>query len=528
MQNSCNHKHLKANSFAIKTIPIKSNAMYRNPGLLQNIIDAIPLPVGVYVGDNLEIALANDAMIKTWGKGNDVLGKTYLSVVPEIENQQILDEALGVLKTGTAFHAVGRKVDLVMQGIMTEHYFNYSFIPLFDEHGKVYGVLNTGADITDLHKAKEETLKANEKLTIAIESSGIGSYEIDLETKKIKTSANFNTICSIGSETTNDDLISKLHQEDLPAREKAHQQAEATGKICYEARILNDNGSYRWAKINGKIIKDKDGSAKTIIGIVQDIHEHKEFQEELKKQVSSRTNELTRSNSDLMHFASVVSHDLREPLRKIKFFNTLLRNDIEDNVNEKSKKYLHKVSQSAQRMENIIEGILTYSTLDKTSQVIETITLNDVIEDIKIDLELIIREKGAILVTSDLPQIQGAPILINQLFYNLLQNALKFSKADQPPRVIITSSIITCNGHDFVQIKIKDNGIGIDPEFAEKIFTAFERLHSKDQYEGNGLGLALCRKIAERHNGKITAAGEKDNGAEFTVTLPLKQKTNTL
>ncbi|MFC0778649.1 ATP-binding protein [Flavobacterium sp. HJSW_4] len=502
--------------------------MYRNPGLLQNIIDAIPLPVGVYVGDNLEIALANDAMIKTWGKGNDVLGKTYLSVVPEIEKQQILDEALGVLKTGTAFHAVDRKVDLVIEGILKEHYFNYSFIPLFDEDGKVYGVLNTGADITDLHKAKEETVKSNERLTIAIESSGIGSYEIDLETKKIKTSANFNTICSIGIEATNDDLTAKLHPEDLPAREKAHQQAEATGKICYEARILNDDGAYRWAKINGKIIKDKDGSAKTIIGIVQDIHEHREFQEELKKQVAARTNELTRSNRDLMHFASVVSHDLREPLRKIKIFNTLLRNDIEGNVNEKSKKYLHKVTQSAQRMENIIEGILTYSTLDKTLQVIETINLNEVIEDIKIDLELIIKEKGAILITSDLPQIQGAPILINQLFYNLIQNALKFSKADQPPRVIITSSIINSEGQDFVQIKIKDNGIGIDPEFAEKIFTAFERLHSKDEYEGNGLGLALCRKIAERHNGKITAAGEKDNGAEFTVTLPLKQKADTL
>jgi PAS domain S-box-containing protein len=528
MQNSCNSKLLKTNSFAIKTIPNKPNAMYRNPGLLQNIIDAIPLPVGVYVGDNLEIALANDAMIKTWGKGNDVLGKTYLSVVPEIENQQILDEALGVLKTGTAFHAVGKKVDLVMQGIMTEHYFNYSFIPLFDEHGKVYGVLNTGADITDLHKAKEETLKANEKLTIAIESSGIGSYEIDLSTKKIKTSANFNTICSIGSETTNDDLIAKLHPEDLPAREKAHQLAEATGKICYEARILNDDGSYRWVKINGKIIKDNDGSARTIIGIVQDINEHKEFQEELKKQVAARTNELTRSNSDLMHFASVVSHDLREPLRKIKIFNTLLRNDIEDNLNEKSKKYLHKVSQSAQRMENIIEGILTYSTLDKTLQVIETINLNKVIEDIKIDLELIISEKGAILITSDLPEIQGAPILISQLFYNLIQNALKFSKADQPPRVIITSSIITSGGNDFVQIKIKDNGIGIDSEFAEKIFKAFERLHSKDEYEGNGLGLALCRKIVKRHNGKITATGEKDNGAAFTVTLPLRQKVDTI
>lgn len=502
--------------------------MYHNPRLLQNIIDSIPLPIGVYVGDKLKIELANAAMIKTYGKGNDVIGKTYLEIVPEIEKQQILDEALSVLKTGIAFHAVAKKVDLVIDGIMTEHYFNYNFIPLFDDDGKVYGVLNTGTDVTDLQLAKQEVQNSNKRLKMAIDSSGIGSYEIDLATKKIKTSGNFDTMCSITGEVTNEDLIAKLHPDDLPAREKARKEAEITGKICYEARILNDDGSHRWTKINGKIINDPDAHPKTIIGIIQDIHEHKEFQEELKKQVASRTNELTRSNSDLMHFASVVSHDLREPLRKIKIFNNLLRNDIEAYVNEKSKKYLHKISQSAQRMENIIEGILTYSTLDKMLQFTETIDLNEVIENIKIDLELIIKEKDAILITSDLPQIEGAPILINQLLYNLIQNALKFSKEDQPPRVIITNNVINIDGNDFVQIKIKDNGIGIDDKFAEKIFTAFERLHSKDQYEGNGLGLALCRKIAERHNGKITAVGEKDNGAEFTVTLPLKQKADTI
>lgn len=502
--------------------------MYRNPSLLQNIIDAIPLPIGVYVGENLKIELANAAMIKTYGKGDDVVGKSYFEIVPEIENQQIFDQALGVLKTGTAFHAAGKKVDLVIQGIMTEHYFNYSFIPLFDDQGQVYGILNTGADVTDFQLAKQEVQNSNERLKMAIESSGIGSYEIDLAAKKIKTSGNFDAICPIASEATIEDLIAKLHPDDLPAREKAYQQAKTTRTISYEARILNDDGSYRWTKINGKIINDEHGNPKTIIGIIRDIQEQREFEEELKKQVSSRTDELTRSNSDLMHFASVVSHDLREPLRKIKIFNNLLRNDIEDNVNEKSKKYLHKVSQSAQRMENIIEGILTYSTLDKTLQHIETINLNEIIENIKIDLELIIKEKDAILVTCDLPEIEGAPILINQLFYNLLQNALKFSKADQPPRVIITSTIINSNENDCVQITIKDNGIGLDAAFAEKIFTAFERLHSKDQYEGNGLGLALCRKITKRHNGKITAAGEKDKGAEFTLTLPLRQKGDTI
>lgn len=335
-------------------------------------------------------------------------------------------------------------------------------------------------------------------------------------------------MCCIENEATNEDLIAKLHPDDLPAREKAHEEAEISGKICYEARIVNENQSARWTKINGKIIKDKEGNPKTVIGIIQDIHEQKEFEEELKKQVTYRTDELTRSNNDLMQFASVVSHDLREPLRKIKIFNTLLRNDIESDVNEKSRKYIHKVSQSAQRMENIIEGILTYSTLDKTLQIIDTIDLNEVIENIKIDLELVIKEKDAILITCDLPEIEGAPILISQLFYNLIQNALKFSKADQPPRVIITSTMVKIDGADAVQITIKDNGIGLDAEFAEKIFTAFERLHSKDHYEGNGLGLALCRKIAKRHNGKITATGEKDNGAEFTVTLPLRQTVDTI
>lgn len=500
--------------------------MYQNPGLLIDIVDSLPLPVAVYMGNNLKIEIANPAMIKTWGKGDLVIGKNYLDVVPEIEDQHIFDEAITVLKTGIAFHATDKKVDLVIEGVLTEHYFNYSFIPLFDEQGNVYGILNTGSDVTDLHQAKEELKSTNEKLTMAIDSSGMGTYEIDLSTKKIKTSGNFNTIWSIEKEITNEELIAKVHPDDLAVREKAHQEAMTTGKISYESRILNDDQSVKWTKIDGKIINDQDGTPKTIIGVIQDIQEQRTFEEELKKQVAYHTEELKRSNSDLLHFAGVVSHDLREPVRKIKIFNTLLSNEKRTGFYRNSRKYISKIDKSAQRMESIIEGILAYSTLDKTIQPFEKINLNEIIENIKTDLELIIKEKGAILITCDLPEMEGAPILINQLFYNLIQNALKFSKADEPPRVIITSSIIKVDGMDAVQILIKDNGIGLDPAFNEKIFDAFERLHSKDQYEGNGLGLALCRKIAKRHNGTITAKGEKNNGAEFIVTLPLKHTSN--
>lgn len=504
--------------------------MYQNMRLLKDIVDNTPLPIAVYSGETLKIELANTSMIHTWGKGSGIIGKNYLDVLPEMENEVFFDQALTALKTGIPFHGKDKKVELLIDGISKTHYFNYSFIPLTDEQGHVYAVMNTGVDVTDLHVEKLKVQSARERLRMAVESSGLGTYEIDLQTREIKTCGNFNAICSIAEDSTitNEQLVAKLHPEDLPLREKAHRDAENTGIIHYEARIVNSDQTVKWIKINGRTIKDQSGTPLTIIGIVQDIQEQKAFEEELKKQVERSTEELRRSNEDLLHFANVVSHDLREPVRKIKIFNTLLANEKDTHFNESCKKYLHKIDQSAARMNNIIEGILSYSTLDKTRQPIENIDLNEILRDIKTDLELIINEKGAILNSCDLPQIEGAPILITQLFYNLLQNALKFSKADEPPRVIITCRSTFLNDQDAVEIVIKDNGIGLEPAFAERIFTAFERLNSKDQYEGNGLGLALCRKIAKRHHGTITAMGEKDNGAEFTVTLPIKQTESSI
>ncbi|MCC9065026.1 ATP-binding protein [Flavobacterium aquidurense] len=497
--------------------------MYRNMKLLNDIVESAPLPIAVYLGDQLKIELANTAMIKTWGKGDQVIGKNYLDVLPEVKKYEFFQQAKNVLQTGIPFHALNKEVDLVIEGVTKTHYFNYSFIPLMDPDGTIYAVMNTGTDITDLHLAQQQIQNSDERLRMAIEASDMGTYEIDLASREIKTCGKFNSIWSIDKDISDEELIARLHPEDLAVREKALQEAEITEKISYETRIINLDQSVKWAKITGKIIKDKNKKPITIIGIIQDINEQREFEDELKRQVASSTEELKRSNDDLLHFANVVSHDLREPVRKIKIFNTLLKNEKDSVFNENCKKYISKIDQSAVRMNNIIEGILAYSTINKTKQPIEKIDLNEVIEHIRTDLELIIKEKGAIFNACDLPEIEGAPILITQLFYNLLQNALKFSKADQPPRVVITCTLVAIDGQQAVEVKIKDNGIGLDPVFAERIFGAFERLNSKDQYEGNGLGLALCRKIAERHHGIITAGGEKDNGAEFTVTLPLKQ-----
>ncbi|MEP6931935.1 MAG: PAS domain S-box protein, partial [Flavobacterium sp.] len=250
---------------------------------LNNIVENAPLPIAVYVGDELEISLANPAMITTWGKGDEVVGKKYREILPELENQQIFDQVMNVMKTGIPYHAKNSRVDLVIDDELLPHYFNYSFTPLYDTHGDIYGVMNTATDVTDLNLARQEVQYSEQSLRLAIDTAGFGTYEVDFRTNKIKTSGNFNAIWCIDKDFSNEDLVQKMHPDDWPLREKAHQQAVLTGQMCYDARILNDDGSFKWVQINGKVISDINDTPLTLIGIVQDISEQRLFEDELKK-----------------------------------------------------------------------------------------------------------------------------------------------------------------------------------------------------------------------------------------------------
>ena len=502
--------------------------MERTLQLLKDIVDNAPQPIGVYTGKELRIELANQAMIRTWGKGTDVMGRTYFDVVPEIGGQQIFQEALWAYDTGTPFHARDKRVDLIMHGEPQTFYFNYSFIPLFDSKGEVYGIMNTGMDLTDLHLARETAQSASEQLQMAVEASGLGTYEIDLLNGSITTSGNFKSIWDIHGPVTNQAILAKLHPEDIPVREQAHREAEITDLISYEARILEEGRPGKWTKINGKIIKDQNGQAVKITGIIEDIGRQKALEERLREEAQQSNQELRRTNGELMHFANLVSHDLKEPVRKIKTFMSRIKSEPTEGLSEKQALYLEKIEHTCGRMQNVIEGILAYSEAGKKKQYVENIDLNQVMENIKSDLELVMQDKDAVLISPRLPEIEGSRVLIGQLFYNLVHNALKFSRAEVPPKIVITSYIIRHGLEKAVRIDIRDNGIGIEEAFKERIFTAFERLHSKDQYEGSGLGLSLCRKIISRHGGSISASGVSGEGSVFTVVLPLKQKNDTI
>ncbi len=276
--------------------------------------------------------------------------------------------------------------------------------------------------------------------------------------------------------------------------------------------------------MEGEPVRNEEGKILKWIGAFTDIHHQKESEQKLEALVAQRTLDLERSNDDLQQFAHVASHDLKEPVRKIKTFTSRLQEEMKGSLNEKGKLYLSKVQGAADRMFTMIDGVLTYSTINATEQISETVDLNEVIKNIETDLEVIIQEKQAVIYYKNLPTLEGAPVLIYQLFYNLINNSLKFVKTGDAPLISIISKIVYNRNKAFAQIVIEDNGIGFEQNQAKKIFNTFARLNSKDIYEGTGLGLALCKKIVQRHGGMIEATGLSNEGAVFTITLPLKQK----
>ena len=245
----------------------------------------------------------------------------------------------------------------------------------------------------------------------------------------------------------------------------------------------------------------------------------------LSESLKNSNEQLKRSNDDLQQFAHVTSHDLKEPVRKIKMYGNILSHEYASYLPDKGKEYLMKIDKASARISAMIDGVLQYATVDVSEQFLRSINLGDTIKSIAEDLEIPIKEYGAELEFHDLPTINGYPTLIHQLFYNLINNSLKFRRKDVAPKISISMSALNESelqelSGDFFKIELQDNGVGFAQTYAEKIFESFTRLYAKDLYEGTGLGLALCRKIVIRHGGHIKAAGELNKGAKFMIYFP--------
>jgi signal transduction histidine kinase/DNA-binding response OmpR family regulator len=331
------------------------------------------------------------------------------------------------------------------------------------------------------------------------------------------------------------DAFPAQHRDDEPVY-RDWEKAFARGQeFISEIRIKKVNASrFRYYLLRITPIKNT-GSIIKWVGTFTDIHRQKTLNDILEHRVKQRTKdlviknkELSLSNHELQQFAWVASHDLKEPLRKIQTFNYLVKEKYLGQ-NEEATVYLDRAIRSSKRMSDLIDNLLQYSRLS-ASPLFEKTDLNVILKEIVSDLEVSILEKKATVQVGCMPEVEAVPSQIRQVFQNLISNALKFSKENTPPLVKISSEYIEQKDLDchsapsgpYSRIVISDNGIGFDEKFIDRIFVIFQRLHTRDSYEGTGIGLAITKKIIERHNGLITAKSRENQGTSFILVLPIR------
>ena len=282
--------------------------------------------------------------------------------------------------------------------------------------------------------------------------------------------------------------------------------------------------------LNGRQLERLDGH-KMILLAIEDITDKRKVEESL-IELKKINEDLENSNLELEQFAAIASHDLQEPLRKIITFANIIQEKNLD-VAETAQPYIGKIVASAKRMKSIISDLLNYSRINDVGQFAVPTNLNDVIKNVINDFELTIREKNVVIEVEQLPVVPAIPLYMNQLFYNLINNALKFTRKDNPPKVWIRAKTLDQNEKaaypdlnqqlPYTEILVKDNGIGFNEKFSEQIFNLFQRLHNRNEYSGTGIGLALCRKIVLQHGGKIFVKSKEKEGSSFFILLPLQK-----
>lgn len=291
-----------------------------------------------------------------------------------------------------------------------------------------------------------------------------------------------------------------------------------------EIRNRTKTGTYYWVNTTIVPFLDEVGKPYQYISIRYEITQRKNAENQLR----IYADRLEQSNRELQDFASIAAHDLQEPLRKILAFADRLSTRFREQLPPDAKDYLDRISASAQRMRKLIDDLLSYSRITTKGREFEKTELDLILKEVLSDLEIRIEQSQAVIETENLPAIHADPLQMRQLFQNLISNAVKFSRKDTPPRITIKCTVQknTCI------LSVQDQGIGFDEKYLDRIFIIFQRLHGKSEYEGTGVGLAICRRIVERHGGHITAKSLPGQGATFFVTLPLspnqKSMTHTL
>ncbi len=641
------------------------------------LLESAPFAISVNVGEDMRIQQANQAMLEAWGKGSEVIGKSLREVVPELGYNDVFENYSKVLQTGEPFYRRNERFDLQKDGVIQSFYFNYNFTPLFDQQGKVYGVVNAAADVTDLNLAKKKVEQSEANLRNIILQAPVamclfkgpkyvleianermceiwGTVGLDILDKPIfeaipearnqgfegllsKVMHQGETVKVYGMPVTLTrngereifyvDVVYEPYREadgtilgimavatDVTEQVIAHKQIEAaqaslrnaidiaelgtwryetaTQLMTYSPRMMewygfdNEkiqyqtvlesfeekarprhqrylNNDFDWQDdgtladvhtiVNqktgqthiiqsiGKPIRDEKGTLVYIEGMSRDVTKEYNNRQALETEVKQRTEqlaaaiedlqlvntELQRSNANLEEFAYAASHDLKEPVRKINIFMGRLKLQLADKLGPDDAYIFSRVEDASQRMNALIDDLLLYSHVNYRLDETERVDLNEKVKRVMEDLELDIESKKAQIYIEELPVVNGYGRQLQQLFQNLLSNALKYNRLGVSPVVSITTQVVQGGDigllatKEYHLITVRDNGIGFDQTYSDKIFQMFKRLHNTNEYQGTGVGLSIARKVVENHFGRITAEGKPGEGATFKIYLPV-------
>ena len=527
-------------------------ALRESESKLRSVLAAAPVSISLFVGDDLIIENANEPFIKNVNRGDLIEGQSLNIILQNGSSPKYIKAVHEVYETGISFFANG------IAGIHTTetepHYHNISLTPLFDNNGKVYAVLHVSSDVTAEINSIKKIEQAEAALRSAVEVAQLGTWSMDIGTEITTVSDRHAEMFGLTSSTMPSTKVRALikdsdHNRVIEAFHAA-QEIGSNGKYEAEYRIIHGiNGQEKVIHAVGQTYFDLEGKPVVISGTAQDITIHRELQMALESEVQLRTKELAvvlkelqgsnihleksnhalkHSNEELAQFAYVASHDLQEPLRKIQIFAGLLQ---EDNPRRNPKAMIEKIAFSAARMSQLISDLLSFSRLIEPEKSFNTVDLSEIISTIWTDFELVAAEKNAKIVIENLPVVQAVGLQMNQLFYNLMSNSLKFTNPDRAPEIKISSTLVS---HEYVaqftdspllpvdyyHITFSDNGIGFENHYENQIFEIFKRLHGQSIFPGSGIGLALCRRIVMNHQGVLYAKSELGAGSTFHIFLP--------
>ncbi len=409
----------------------------------------------------------------------------------------------------------------------------------YDEHHDPVRMLGTVRDITEERALQQQLLEREQKFRLLADSMPEHVWTSDPNGNLNywnKTVIDYSGLSQ--EELTTNGWLEMVHPDDRNENIEQWNQAISSGKdFLVEHRFRKYNGEYRWQLSRAIPQKDKDGIIKMWVGTSTDIQEQKMFTTELENMVMLRTNELQQKNIDLekmnkelQSFVYISSHDLQEPLRKIQIFASRILETEYATLSENAAKYFTRMQKSAYRMQNLIQDLIAYSRTNAQEKNYEIVDLLEIIEDVQETLTEELEQNKVTFKLNINCKVKIIPVQFKQVIYNLISNSIKFARADPPLIIKIDceevigkdTGIETLSGEkQYCHIRFADNGIGFDPQYSEKIFEVFQRLHSKEEYSGTGIGLAIVKKIIENHNGTILANSLIIEGATFDIYIPV-------